>query len=329
MTGQCELGRIGLLRHSKIQVSKIAVYWATFTIAFSILWTISLHALQIAGVWAALSLIAPVILGVLVSVLLYFSRDHQILEYDDDGYEIVKGRGNVKKASWSEFSECSVIRYGYAQKVRGYTTINMTHSDIDSSASGVDPFLFRDFMQAKIKTRKDIEPSSGSDLFDGLEMEIHRGRAGWVADLNETFREHVVLGETFPLVARGTTRPRGFLLSRFVAMTIMPNYNVCLYAYDLRNQERMQRSHLMRLIRIIGSQRDRKNIKWSWLLLFHNQELPPSLTRVIEEFGEKDLGLGSIDVGAGKLTTSSNQLGRSLARQMRMQHLMKDLRRRS
>jgi hypothetical protein len=280
------------------------------------------------GVWAALSLVVPVILGVLVSVLLYFSRDHQILEYDDDGYKIVKGRRKVKKARWSEFSECSLIRYGYAHKVRGYATVNGTHSDIDSSASGVDPFLFRDFMQARIKGREDTKPSSDIDLFDGLEMEIHRGRAGWVADLNETFREHQVLGETFQLVARGTTRPRGFLLSRFVAMTIMPNYKVCLYAHDLRNHERMQRSHLMRLIRIIESQRDQKDIKWSWLLLFHNQELPISLTRVIEEFREKDVGIGSIDVGGGKLITSPNQLGRSLARQMRMQHLMEDFRRR-
>jgi hypothetical protein len=305
------------------------VYWAIFTFAFSLLWTISLYALDIVGVWAALSLVIPVILGVLVSILLYFNRDRQILEYDDDGYEIVKGRRNVKKARWSEFSECSVIRYGYARKVRGYTRINGTYSDVDSSASGVDPFLFRDFMQARIRGREDTQPTSDIDLFDGLEVEIHHGRAGWVADLNETFREHQVLGETFPLVARGTTRPRGFLLSRFIAMTIMPNYDVCLYAHDLRNHERMQRSHIMRLIRIIESQRDEKNIKWSWLLLFHNQELPASLVRIIEEFGEKDVGIGSIDVRGGKLMTSSNQLGRSLARQMRMQHLMKDLRRRT
>jgi hypothetical protein len=85
----------------------------------------------------------------------------------------------------------------------------------------------------------------------------------------------------------------------------------------------------MRLIRIIESQREQKNIKWSWLLLFHDQELPISFRRVIEEFGEKDVGIGSVDVGAGSLITSPNQLGRSLARQMRMQHLMKDLRRRT
>lgn len=319
-----------MVRRSKIQVSKIAVYWALFTFAISFLWTISLHALEIAGIWPALSLVGPMILGVVVSVLFYFSRDHQVLEYDDDGYELIKGRRGIQKRKWSEFKECSMIRDSYGgSKVRAYAERDGAHSEIDPSACGINPFLFRDFMAARIKGREDTEASSDIEVFDGLEMEIQRGRAGWIADLNETFREYNVSGETFPLIARGTTRPKGFLLSRFVAMTIMPNYEVCLYANDIRNPETMQRSHLMQLIRIIETQRDQKNIKWSWLLLFCNQELPSSLSRVIVEFGNKDVGIGCIDVGTGKLITSPNQLGRSLARQMRMQHLIRDLRRRT
>ena len=41
-----------------------------------------------------------------------------------------------------------------------------------------------------------------------------------------------ISGESFPLVAKGNTRPKGFLLSRFVAFTVMPDYQVCLYASE-------------------------------------------------------------------------------------------------
>jgi hypothetical protein len=85
----------------------------------------------------------------------------------------------------------------------------------------------------------------------------------------------------------------------------------------------------MRLIRLIETQRDQKNIKWSWLLLFCNEEVPSSLIHLVEEFGNKDVGIGCVDVGTGKLVTSPNQLGKSIGNQMRLQHLIRDLRRRT
>ena len=320
-----------MVRRSKIQVSKIAVYWAVFTFAISVLWTVSLHTFEFAGIGPALSLIGPMILGVLASVLFYFSREHHILEFDDEGFEVTKGRRSIQKRKWAEFKECSVIRDSYGRnKVRAYTERDGSRLDIDPSTCGINPFEFRDFMATRIGIPGGVkEGLDDAVVFEGLEAEIQRGRAGWIADLNETFLDYQISGEAFPLIARGTTRPKGFLLSRFVAMTIMPNYEVCLYAHDIRNPETAQRSHIMHLIRIIETQRDQKNIKWSWLLLFCNQELPSSLARVIEEFGNKDVGIGCIDVGTGKLITSPNQLGRSLARQMRLQHLIRDLRRRT
>lgn len=291
----------------------------------------SLHSFEVTGIWPALSLVGPMLLGALASVLFYYSRDHQTLEYDDEGYEIIKGRRSTQKRRWSEFKECSVIRDGYGHtKVRGYVDTDGAHFEIDPSACGINPFVLRDFMAARIRGRNNTEDRSDtSEVFAGFETEIQHGRASWIADLNETFREYQISGETFPLIARGWTRPKGFLLSRFVAMTLMPNYEVCLYAHDMRDPDRAQRSHVMRLIRIIETQRDQKNIKWSWLVLFCNQELPASLSRVIEEFGNKDVGIGCIDVGTGKLITSPNQLGRSLANQMRLKHLIRDLRRRT
>jgi hypothetical protein len=118
------------------------------------------------------------------------------------------------------------------------------------------------------------------------------------------------------------------LLSRFVAMTIMPDYRVCLYADALKNSGSAAKSQVMHLIRLIESQRDQRDIKWSWLLLFSDQEPPELINRFVEDFGNKDIGLGCIDVSTGKVVASRNQLGRSLTRQMRLNKLIEDLKKR-
>ncbi len=292
------------------------------------MWTLSLQTLQLVGFGPALSLVVPVVLGGVASVLLYMWRDRQVLEYNDEGYRISRRDKDLDARKWSEFKECSVIKDSYGRKkVRAYVERDGNHHDIDPSACGIDPYVFRDFMGDRIS-----HPSAAGevyldlDVFGGLEKEIQRGRASWVADLNETFREHQISGDVFPLIARGSTRPKGFLLSRFMAVTIMPNYEVCLYAHAIKNAGSEAKSGIMRLIRIIETQRDQKNIKWSWLLLFSDQEPSELVSRFVQDFGNKDVGVGCIDVSTGRIVTSRNQLGRSLANQMRLNKLIRDIR---
>lgn len=321
------LGSVGLVRRSKVQVSRVVLYWAVLTIGFAFTWTLLLNALQLAGVGSAFSLVVPVVGGGLASVLLYTLHDHQALEYDDIGYALEKGRKSVERHKWSEFKECSIAKDSYGRnKVRAYSERDGNHLDIDTSACGVDPNTFRDFMADRIRPPSTSYSSPFSlDIFSGLEKEIQRGRAGWIADLNETFRDYQISGEVFHLIARGGTRPKGFLLSRFVAMTIMPDYRVCLYADTLKDSGSAAKSQMMRLIRLIETQRDQRDIKWSWLLLFSDQEPPELVSRFVEDFGNKDIGLGCIDVSTGKVVASRNQLGRSLIRQMRLNKLIRDL----
>ena len=267
----------------------------------------------------------PVLLGLGVSVLVYFVRDHEVLEYDDDGYTVIRGRGVSVKQDWRDFKECSVVRDSYGRnKLRAYFERDGRHSDIDSSACGIDTYVFRDFILDHIRPSKLDRPA----IFEGLEREIQRGRASWVADLTETFREYQISGEVFPLIARGGTRPKGFLLSRFVAFTLMPNYNVCLYACML-DAEKNSRVDVMRWVRILETQRDQKDIKWSWLLLLTENDPSSSTAGLIEQFGNKDIGIGCINVVTGRVITSPNQLGRSLTGQMRMNRLIQDIRRRN
>ncbi len=310
-----------------MQLGRIATYWAVLTIIFAILWAFLLNLLNLTGSLPALSLLIPILLGAVFSILLYFNRDHQMLEFDDAGYSIQKGKRHLETHRWPEFKECSLVKDGPRCKVRLYLERDGGHSDVDSSASGVEAYEFRDLAFSRISSSASGKEAA-ADVFRGLEREIHDGRAYWVADLNETFKDYQLSGEIFPLIARGGTRPKGFLLSRFVAFTVMPDYNVCMYTSRLESSTRDVRGKILRLIRIIETQRDQKNIKWSWLLLVGDDALPGQSTRLIEEFSAKDLGIGFVNLMTGNLIVSRNQLGRSLANQMHMGRLVRDLRRR-
>jgi hypothetical protein len=284
-----------------------------------------MNLLGLSGLLSALSLVGPVLLGVLASTALYFLHYHRTLEYDDQGYQEKIGRKLLEPHEWSEFKECSIVKDSYGrQKVRVYVERDGPHRDIDSSASGTDPYAFRDFASSRINSR--VPEERPSDFIGGLERELQRGRMQWVADLNESFRDYQVSGETFLLAARGGSRPKGFLLSRMLSYMVMPNYNVCMYVQWLDGSR--AKEHVMRLLRVIETQRDQKDIKWSWLLLLGDEPAPESANKLILQFGNRDIGLGYVNTLTGETTTSPNQLGHSMANQMRLNRLTSDLRRR-
>jgi len=284
-----------------------------------------MNLLGLSGLIPALSLIGPILLGSVSSAALYFVRDHRELEYDDRGYRERIGRRNLDPHQWSEFKECSLVKDNYGRhKVRLYLERDGTHRDIDPSGCGLDPYMFRDFVSSRIASHALEERQP--DLVGGLERELQRGRARWLADLNETFRDYQISGEVFPLLARGGTRPKGFLLSRFLAYTVMPNYNVCMYAQWVDGSR--GKEHVMRLLRIVETERDQKDIRWSWLLLLGNEPAPASVNKLISEFGNRDIGLAYVNTSTGEMSTSPNRLGASMANQMRLNRLVIDLQRR-
>jgi hypothetical protein len=284
-----------------------------------------IHLLGLSGSLSAFSLVGPALLGTLSSTALYFVHDHRTLEYDDSGYQEKIGRKFLEPHTWSDFKECSIVKDSYGrQKVRVYSERDGPHSDIDSSACGLDPYAFRDFASSRINSS--IPEGRSSDFIGGLERELQRGRMQWVADLKESFRDYQVSGEVFQLLARGGSRPKGFLLSRMMAYMVMPNYNVCMYVQRLDGSR--AREHVMRLLRVIETQRDQNDIKWSWLLLLGDEPPPDSANKLILQFGNRDIGLAYVDTLTGATSTSPNQLGRSMANQMRLNRLTSDLRRR-
>jgi hypothetical protein len=313
------------MRSSKVQYSRIALYWAPLTVVFSILWSVAIHLLGLSGLMPAFSLVGPVLIGAVSSVGLYFIRDRRQLEYDDRGFQERTGRRDSAPHQWLEFKECSLVKDDYGrQKLRVYFERDGSHLEIDPSGCGLDPYRFRDFVSSRIDSH--APEQRPPDLVGGLERELQRGRARWVADLNETFRDYQISGEVFALLARGGTRPKGFLLSRFMAYTVMPNYNTCFYTQWVDGSR--AREQVMRLLRVVETQRDQKDIKWSWLLLLSDEPAPDSVNRIISDFRNRDIGLGYVNSINGEMTTSPNQLGRSMANQMRLKRLVSDLRRR-
>ena len=241
------------------------------------------------------------------------------------GYSVVKGKGAPEHHDWSEFIECSVIRDRYDKKrVRLYVERDGNSFEVDPISSGVDPYSFRNFALERIQESRDIEfgESDAASIFDSLEHEIHR-RANFIADFSETFRHYGLSDERFQLLARGSTRPRGFLFSRLFAATVMPDYNVCMYALDLDAEK--EKSQVMRLVRLVESVKDEKNIRWSWLLFFSRREPSEDLKRFIEHFGNKEVGIGCLDISTGNMVCSPNQLGRSLQTQMRLNKFIGEL----
>jgi hypothetical protein len=314
-----------VVRYSKVQISKIAAYWAILAFSFSLFWSIVLNSLKLTGVGPALTLVFPGIVSLILALAIYYRRQHQRLEYDDLGYSVVRGNGTAEHHDWSEFNECSVIRDRYdKRRVRLYLERDGNSLEVDTTASGLDPYRFRNFALERIQRRRQIElgESDAASLYDSLEREIHR-RTNFIADFNETFRHYDLSDEDFQLVARGSTRPRGFIFSKVFAVTVLPDYHVCLYALDLDAEK--GKSRAMRLVRLIESVGDEKNIKWSWLLFFSRKEPSDDLKLYIEHFGNKQVGLGCIDISTGNMISSQNQLGRSFQKQMRLNRFVRGL----
>ena len=165
------------------------------------------------------------------------------------------------------------------------------------------------------------------DVVDALERDILNGRARWIADLNETFRDYTLDGHKFDIYARGQTRGKGFILSQFFAWTVLPNYKVSLYAKAVRDSAQFLRGNLMEFLRLIKKDMNERGFKWTWLVLLFEGDTPSRISSIIEEYGENDVGIGCVNAYSGSVLVSNNLLGRSLLQHMRLKHLVSGLER--
>jgi hypothetical protein len=160
------------------------------------------------------------------------------------------------------------------------------------------------------------------EVVDELEREILNGRARWVADLNETFRNYALGGYRFDIYARGQTRGQGFLLSRFFAWTVLPNYKVSMYARAVKDQANFLRGTLLDVLQAIKREMEKRNLKWVWLILLFEGDPPDRISSLVQEYNKSEIGIGCINVYSGAVLVSNNVLGQSLLKHMRLHHLV-------
>jgi hypothetical protein len=162
-------------------------------------------------------------------------------------------------------------------------------------------------------------------VLEAFERDILSGRARWIADLSETFRDYKLSGHTFDMCARGQTRGKGFLLSRFFAWTVLPNYKVSLYARASRNSANMLRRDIIELLQVIRKDIEKRELKWAWLVLFLEGNPSSQVASFVESYNNNDIGIGTVNTYSGSVLVSNNLLGRSLLRHMRLDKLVSRL----
>ncbi len=159
-------------------------------------------------------------------------------------------------------------------------------------------------------------------ILDAFERDILAGRARWIADLSESFKETSIGGHTFNLVIRGQTRPSGFILSKFFAWTVLPNYGVSLYVKGVKDQTDFGRAKLVEFVRIVKNDMEEHNGKWAWLVFLFETDPSSQVMNFILEYDRNDLGIGCFNITSGSMPVSNNLLGRSLVRNLSLNRLV-------
>jgi hypothetical protein len=124
------------------------------------------------------------------------------------------------------------------------------------------------------------------------------------------------------MYARGQTRGQGFLLSRFFAWTVLPNYKVSLYAKAIKDQANFLRGTLLDILRAIKRDMETRNLKWAWLVLLFEGDAPDRISSLVQEYHQDEIGIGCVNAYSGAVLVSNNVLGKSLLKHLRLRRLV-------
>jgi hypothetical protein len=156
-----------------------------------------------------------------------------------------------------------------------------------------------------------------SSPVDNLERGLMRGGARWIADLTEFFRDHRIGDTVFDLYARGRTRNTGFLISRFFAWTVLPNYSVALFCVDEAKGD-LGTEKLRSRIDLVTKFSKNEDLQWAWLILFSSKNIQPSVVSFVSRYDKRELGLAVASTGSKQIVLSNNQVGKSIEKYLRL-----------
>ncbi len=160
-------------------------------------------------------------------------------------------------------------------------------------------------------------------LISGLEHDLIGGRARWIADLSEFFRDYKVGDTSFDLFAKGRTRNRGLFLSRFFSWTALPDYAVALFCVDESAGGKLSLEKLRRKMDLVLRMMEEEDFHWSWLIIFSSPELPTPIVSFVSRYDRRELGLAIASTSTGHIVVSNNQIGRSIRKRMGLEKLLR------
>ena len=150
-------------------------------------------------------------------------------------------------------------------------------------------------------------------ITDLVEEQLLKGRLRWLASFSEIRKDYPVEDLTFPIYASGGLQEKGFFLSRIFSALVTPKYKVHLLLYT---SPEISHSFLRKIILALKHKFSPDD--WIFLVLAQGQPVGQALKETVEGIEDKTLGICAYGVGAKEIVTSSNVLGRGLAKQLKL-----------
>ena len=143
-----------------------------------------------------------------------------------------------------------------------------------------------------------------------LERSLMTGGGRWVADFVESFWDYPVGDTTFDFLIRGGMRPKGFAISKVVALLTTPNYQVACFAHS--GGPELKR--LPSMLRAMRSYMQDHELEWSWLVIPHEGGVPPKVKARVEKNDVRELGIALVDLTTEEIVASRSYVGRRMSR---------------
>jgi hypothetical protein len=138
-----------------------------------------------------------------------------------------------------------------------------------------------------------------------------------MADLTEFFRDYRAGDTVFDLYARGRTRSSGFLISRFFAWTVLPNYSVALFCVD-EAEGSLGQETLRNRIEIVTRITKDDDLHWAWLIILSAKNIQPTTVSFVSRYDKAELGLAVASTASKQIVLSNNQIGKSIEKHFRL-----------
>lgn len=158
-----------------------------------------------------------------------------------------------------------------------------------------------------------IDPEQ--DFLGKLEYELIEGKARWLAEFNESFRNVSLPQLEFDMVVRGSTRGKsGYLFSAILARTMLPAYAASCFAKILRGGETFGVNELEKYLVALRRYVKDKEAKWAFFVLVHSGRANGLLKEKIQSLNDQEIGVALVNVATMEVSSNPSLIGRSTKR---------------